>query len=133
MSSRSFIIAIYATFAAGLASLGVYTALNGPHGGVVKPAGKYNIEMKSLATHFRAYLLDEHTHPLSNKGITCKVKFMFADSTLVDADLTPFGGDGFESTSIVGNFQSARITFNVRNESVSAVFANESVFVKGKD
>lgn len=130
MNTKSFAIAIYATFALGLASLGVYVSLNGPHGGVVKDAGRYKIEMKSLPGHFSSYLLDQHTQPMSNKGLTCRVKFIFADSTMVDADLVPFGSDGFEAKSQIGQFQSCRITFMARGENISAVFENEGVLVK---
>ncbi len=130
MNSRNFAIAIYATFALGLASLGIYTSLDGPHGGVVKDAGRYKIEMKSMPTHFSTYLLDHTTQPISNKGLTCKAKFIFADSTMVDADLIPFGADGFEAKSLVGYFQSCRITFMAKGEAISAVFENEGVMVK---
>jgi hypothetical protein len=130
MNSRNFAIAIYATFAMGLASIGIYTSFDGPHGGVVKDAGRYKIEMTSLPTHFSTYLLDNASQPISNKGLTCKAQFIFADSTSVDAELMPLGSDGFETKSLVGYFHSCRVTFIAKGESISAVFENEGVMVK---
>jgi uncharacterized protein YxeA len=101
----------------------------GPHGGIVKLAENYNIEMKNPYGNFYAYLLDKKLKPVSNKGISCEVKFFFADNTNMDAVLKPQGDDSF-FTETTARYQSCRVTFNVFGKIVSAKFENENPMVQ---
>ena len=43
----------------------------GPHGGKVKTAGIYNIEMKNSYPNLYVFLLDSRLRPISNKPTLC--------------------------------------------------------------
>ncbi len=115
-----------------LYSLDTYQSPSGPHGGDVKQAENFNIEMKASFPSIYVYLLDQKLKPINNKGITCEIKFFFPDDTSTDLELKPFQDDGFimESSKIVYNF--CIVTFNVFGKSVSAKFEKESTVVREK-
>lgn len=108
------------------------SSATGPHGGNVKSAGEYYIEMKHSSFDFYAYLLDKKMKPISNKGISCEAKFVFSDSTLINVPLKPLGEDGFSTKSGAIAFSSCRIFFNVFGVYVSAEFENENPIVQEK-
>jgi hypothetical protein len=120
---------LYFTCALVLVSLGILKSFNGPHGGVVKKAGNYSIESKNLPASFCAWLLDKKSNALSNKNVTCKVRFIYADSSNVDAELIKMGSDGFTTTTSFQGYTICRVTFNIGNEDVSAKFENETALV----
>ncbi len=64
----------------------------GPHGGKVKTSGIYNIEMKNSYPNLYVFLFDSRLRPISNKGILCESKFIFADSSSSVSPVKPFGG-----------------------------------------
>jgi len=103
----------------------------GPHGGTMKQVENYNIEMKNTYGNFYTYLLDNKQNPIGNKGISCGVKFFYADNTNVEVLLKPLGEDCF-FTETTTPFQTCRITFNVFGKKVSARFENEVPMVKKK-
>lgn len=102
----------------------------GPHGGIVKPAQQYNIEVKTAYPSIYAYLLDDKKNPISNKKIECTISFLMPDNTNFDVQPKPYLEDGFvvESGSTV--YHSCRVTFNVQGKSVSALFENQNVIVQ---
>lgn len=102
----------------------------GPHDGIVKPAGEYNIELNSTYPAFFAYLLDKKNKPISNSRIICEAEFLFPDSTKISAPLKPMGEDGFALDSDVHKFYSCKISFYVFGKMVSAQFENENAIVK---
>jgi len=102
----------------------------GPHGGTVQQVEKYQIEMKNPFPNFYAYLLDNKSKPISNKSISCNVRFFFPDNTSMDAELKQFGDDGFSLESATAKFYACRITFNVFGKNVSARFESESAIVQ---
>jgi len=112
-----------------LISLKMFQSPYGPHGGVVKPAGNYQIEMKNPFGNLYAYLLDVESKPMRNKRISCKVRYYFPDNTTTEIDLKPFGDDGFMAETTT-RFYSCRITFNLQGKSVSAKFENENPIVQ---
>jgi hypothetical protein len=114
-----------------LVSLNIPQTSVGPHGGIVKVAGNYNIEMKSPYGNLYTWILDYKLSPLNNKGVTCEARFYFSDNTIVDTRLKPFGEDGFTTTT-ANDFLSCRITYKVAGKSVSAKFENENVIVQKK-
>ena len=105
----------------------------GPHDGIVKPAGEYNIEMRNTYDYFFAYLLDKNQNPLPNKGIKCEVKFIHADTTSTVIPLKSFGDDGFSAATHSLKFNSSRIYFNVRGKLISAQFENQNLIVEKKE
>lgn len=98
----------------------------GPHGGIVKKAEGFYIEMENNPdTTFFAYLLNKKLKTISNKGISGEVKFFFPDSTALNVELKPAPGNAFTAKPVPG-FNSCKITFLVFGKSVSAPFEKES-------
>lgn len=104
----------------------------GPHDGVVKPAGSYNIEMKNTFPTLYAYLLDKNYIPISNKGITCEGRFILADSSTVIIPLKPFEEEGFSMNISSFRYNSCRISFIVFGRRVSAHFESENLIADEK-
>lgn len=104
----------------------------GPHGGTIKNAGVYNIELKNSYPVFYVFLLDRNHMPIKNYGITCDAKFIYQDTTSYDAILRPYSDDGFYSEYTSSSFNLCKINFNVRGRIVSAVFENDITIVKKK-
>lgn len=108
-----------------------YAQIQGPHNGRVEKAGSsYFIEFKNLNQEIHTYLLDKTFRSIDNKGISCEIKFIYADSTSFTKSLLPFGNDGFTSGLITSPFHSCRIIFNVAGNTVSAGFENPNPLVQ---
>ena len=132
MKTKIIIVVVIVLVAGGLlVSLNLFQSPNGPHGGVVKPAGNYQIEMKNPYGNLYAYLLDVESKPIRNRRVTCNVRYYFPDNTTTDVDLKPFGDDGFTAETTI-KFYSCKITFNLQGKSVSAKFENENPIVQKK-
>ena len=130
MKTKIIIIIVLIILAALLISLKYLQPAYGPHQGIVKSGGEYNIEMKNSPQNFYTFLLDKKNNPISNKGISCEVRFVFADNTGVVKYLEPYGEDGFSLASGAPNFLSCRIYFNVLGKTISAKFENEVPIAK---
>lgn len=129
MKSKNSIILLFILLASTLISLKIFQSTYGPHGGVVKPAGVYHIEMKNPYGNLYAYLLEADSKPILNKGISCKARYYLPDSTSTEVDLKPFGDDGFTAETTI-RFYICKITFDVFGKSVSAKFENENPIVQ---
>lgn len=103
-----------------------------PHGGKVKQAGNYNIEMKHADAELYAFLLDNKLNPINNKDVTCDARLYFPDSSTVDVIMIPFGKDGFKAEPASEYFNSCKITFHLSGNNVSAEFENETLLVNKK-
>lgn len=115
-----------------LFSVNRYQETTGPHGGELKSAENFLIELKEAFPDLHCYLLDQKLLPVSNKGVLCEIRFFMPDETTVDINLKPFLNDGFilESNTIV--YTSCRVTFNISGKSVSAKFDKENLIARGK-
>lgn len=100
---------------------------SGPHGGELKSAENFHIELKEAFPNLHCYLLDQKLGPVSNVGVLCEIRFFMPDETSVDLNLKPFLDNGFilESNTIVYN--SCRVTFNISGKSISAKFDKENM------
>lgn len=120
---------IYLLFLFGIsASLSLHIpAEQGPHGGMLKAADEYFIEMKSTAdTSLSAYLLTKKLKTVSSKGISAEAKFFFTDSTALDVRLKADTlTDAFTARAAPG-FYACKITFLVLGKEVSARFEKQS-------
>lgn len=104
----------------------------GPHGGTVKNADGYSIEMKNNPdTSFVAYLLTEKLKTIPNKGISGEVKFFFTDSTAMDVQLKPAAENSF-TARITPGFYACKITFHVAGKDVSASFEKQNQIAEKK-
>ncbi len=97
-----------------------------PHGGVVKTAGDYHIEMVVGEGEVSYYLLDGEEKSIPNADVTGTVILQFDDETLSDK-LTPKGGDHFtlELKEGASPFTSI-VSFVVNGKTVVAKFQKES-------
>ena len=106
--------------------------ITGPHGGRLQEAENFNIEVNTTYSEFYAYLLNKQYKPISNKGVTCKIRFLFPDSTNIDVTLNPYKEDGFRIESSVSGYRSYRVIFNAFGENISAKFENQIAIVQEK-
>ena len=113
-------------------SMDKFQVTTGPHGGRLQQAEKFNIETNVSNLEFYAYLLDKQYKPVSNKGVTCKIRFLFPDSTNIDVSLKPYQEDGFRIESSVAGYHSYRVIFNAFGENISAKFENQIAIVQEK-
>src|ERR1700739_4231650 len=95
----------------------------GPHGGIVKKADNYFIEMKCAENFLYTYLLNDRLKTVDATDLMCEVKFSFPDSTDIRSQLKPNNDDGFICPAPIGFF-SCKITFVAIGKSVSAEFLN---------
>ena len=101
---------------------------DGPHGGTIKSAGNYYIEIKNYKSRLYAFLLDKNVCSMNNLGVSCNAKFLLKDSSSVSFHLKPFWEDAFFARTGTLNFYTVKITFHVSSgETVSAEFRNESI------
>ncbi len=98
----------------------------GPHGGIVKPAGEYNIEMKTIYPNIYTFLLNKNNKPIINKKLSCEISFLLPNNSIINSQLRPFGKDGFMMELGGLNYSTCRIFFNVQGKSVSAEFESEN-------
>ena len=126
MKKEIILIVVLLLITVSLVSLILFQRAAGPHDGVVKSAGEYKIEMKNSYPDFYAFLLDKKNIPVSNKGITCEVKFIFPDSSNIYTSLKPYGKEGFSLKSAALRFCSCQIHFITGGKTVSAAFENEN-------
>lgn len=93
-----------------------------PHGGTVKSAGDYHIELVEEPGKFRIYLLDSREKAISLKGVTGLAIFRNGDVTTGTQKLTPIGGSHFEIPRKGQPFSAIIINFKVNGQSVIAKF-----------
>lgn len=115
-----------------LYSVNRYQATTGPHGGELKPAENFHIELEEAFPNLHCYLLDQKLLPVSNEGVLCEIRFFLPNETSVELNLKPFLNDGFilESNSI--KYSSCRVTFNMSGKFFSAKFDKENLIVHDK-
>lgn len=132
-TKRFFIVIFFLSFIAILYSYSriIYDDI-GPHGGIVKSVGNYNIEMKVSKPDFQAYLLDSRLNPISNKGMSCEIRFYLYDSSTLDIDLKPFGEDGFVMESGINGYHYYNVIFSFFGKQIRAKFEDENVIVLNK-
>ena len=133
MKTKFILFALPVIIAIILISQNYSNQIVGPHGGRLKQAENYNIEMKNPYGEFYTYLLDKNLVPISNKskGISCEVNFFILDNMVSDFILEPKGEDAF-FTKITMPYHSCRITFHVFGKKVSAKFESETLIVQKK-
>lgn len=99
-----------------------------PHGGVVKTAGDYHIEMVMAGDKISFYVLDANEKTLSNKGVTGNVVLQFEDKTTSTEKLTAEGTEQWKVVPKKKDVMNCIVTFNVNGKSITAKFPHH-----GKD
>lgn len=132
MRTKIIIITLLIIAALILISLRLFQSSEGPHGGTVKPAGEYYIEMKNPGGGMYAFLLNKDLKPISNKGITCRARLLHTDRAVTDVKLSFFGSDGFFVELIPRYYVTSTVIFTLPDKELSAEFENEVLFVDKK-
>lgn len=94
-----------------------------PHGGTVKSAGAFHIEVSVKDGMVMAYLLDANEKAMKNKGVTGTAVIQMADGKTSTITLTPSGKEGFMYTlDKAKKYNKAIVTFATGGKTASASF-----------
>lgn len=97
------------------------------HGGIVKTAGNYHIEMVKDEENIRFYLLDGKENTIPNKDITGTAILQLDNQTTVTEKLTAEGDDHFiVQLKEPDKSFTCIVSFKVSGKTVSAKFEKES-------
>lgn len=94
-----------------------------PHGGTVKSAGDFHIEVNIKDGMIMAYLLDAKEKTMSNTGVSATAVIQTADGQTSNITLIPNGADSFMYTlDKAKKYNKAIITFATGGKTGSASF-----------
>jgi hypothetical protein len=96
------------------------------HGGTVKSAGDYHIELVEESGKFRVYLLDSRERAIDLQGVTGLAIFRNGDVTTGTQRLTPIGGAYFEIPLKGQPYSAIIINFKVNGQSAIAKFDKDN-------
>ncbi len=98
----------------------------GPHGGRLKSAGNYKIELFGCDDHLEIYLFDRDTNAINNNGIIGTVEFYFNGSTTLISTIARYGVDGFTARIPSMNFMYSKPALDINGTFiVTQKFDNE--------
>ncbi|GEO02541.1 hypothetical protein AAE02nite_02050 [Adhaeribacter aerolatus] len=92
------------------------------HGGVVKSAGDYHIELVTKSNQYLIYLLDAGEHPISLKGVTGLAILRDGDRTVHTQTLTPTFNTHFVLHTNGTAHSAVIVNFMVNNQNITAKF-----------
>lgn len=104
----------------------------GPHGGQIKAVDNYYVEMKSDESTIYAYLLDRNKLAVRNGNVKCEVRLLFADSSIFEVKMEPFGTEGYYGLTAAQNYNLCLVTFTIFNAKISAAFKNNTLLVSSE-
>ncbi len=104
------------------------TKQESPHGGIIKDAEGYFIEMKSSGKNLSIYLLNKKYQSIGTKNVMGKAQFFLSDSTSIDIPLKRLNENAFTCVAPSG-YITCKVTFNVMGKSVSAKFPAQNLVV----
>lgn len=94
-----------------------------PHGGTVKSAGDFHIEVSVKDGMVMAYLLDGKEKAMKNKGVSATAVIQMADGQTSSITLIPSGNEGFMYTlDKAKKYNKAIVTFTTGGKTASASF-----------
>jgi hypothetical protein len=106
----------------------------GPHGGRLKTAGNYKIELFGCDDHIEAYLFDRDTNAISNNNVSGNVEFFYNGQATLSCPLVHYGMDGFTAKIPANTFLYSKPTFNIDvGVIVTEKFENECLMSAGKN
>ena len=133
MKTKIIVFAVlFIVISTAFTSMDKFQVTTGPHGGRLQQVKNFNIEVNTSYSELSAYLLDKQYKPISNKGVSCEIRFLFPDSTNLDVSLKPYKEDGFRIESSVSGYHSYRVIFHAFGENISAKFENQIAIVREK-
>jgi hypothetical protein len=94
-----------------------------PHGGTVKSAGDFHIEVSVKDGMVMAYLLDAKEKAMKNTGVTGTAVIQMSDGQTSTITLIPSGNEGFMYTlDKAKKYNKAIVTFTSGDRTASASF-----------
>ena len=94
-----------------------------PHGGVVRSASPYHLELVPQADRLDIYLLGAQMSAVSNKGTTGSVMVQTADNKTSTVPLAPAGDDHFSAALPTGaKVRTAIVTLNAAGKTINVRF-----------
>ena len=94
-----------------------------PHGGVVRSASPYHMELVPQAASLDIYLLGAKMSAVPNKGTTGSVMVQTADNKTSTVTLTPTGDDHFSAKLPTGaKVRTAIVTLNADGKTINVRF-----------
>jgi hypothetical protein len=96
------------------------------HGGTVKSAGDYHIEMVEESGKYRVYLLDNRERAIDLQGVTGLAIFRNGDVTTGTQRLNPIGDSYFEIPLKGQPFSAIIINFKINGQSIIAKFDKDN-------
>lgn len=94
-----------------------------PHGGKVKAAKNYFVELLFTRENTFIYLFDSKDRkPVNNTGVTGKIVFTDFDNTSSSSDLTAYNNDGFIAKTNIPAYKSCIVSFEIKGVHISAQF-----------
>ena len=126
---------IFSSFLLLLAATGIaQTDSTGPHGGRLKNAGIYKIELLGCDNYVELYLFDSDTEAINNTNISGEVAFYYSSQSSLYSHLTHYGMDGFTAKIPVNTFSFCKVSLNVNGAFIlSEKFENECLVKLGKN
>lgn len=98
----------------------------GPHGGRLKTAGNYKIELFGCDNYLEIYLFDRDSNTINNTGITGTIEFYYTGEATLSSTLVHYGMDGFTAKIPNNTFLYSKPSFNINGQFVlTEKFENE--------
>ena len=85
----------------------------GPHGGRIKTAGKYKVELLGCDNYLEVYLYDADTNAVNNKEVTGSIEFYYNSEASLNSTLVRYGMDGFTARIPNNTFFYSKVTFDI--------------------
>lgn len=128
-NSFTFVLLSISIILIGLFTSAVIPDTKGPHGGELKSAGDYMIELDRTETTIEAYLFDSLGQAMGNRKISCEVILFYFDCTEYTVRMSPNGKEGFIGFVPDSFFSSCDVTFSYGDKQVTASFENPVMIV----
>lgn len=105
-----------------------------PHGGTVKSAGDFHIEVAVKDGMVMAYLLDGKEKAMANTGVTATAVIQMADGQTSNVTLAPSGKEAFMyMLDKTKKYNKAIVTFVSGSKTASATFELSAPVKKAED
>ena len=100
----------------------------GVHGGRLKTAGNYKIELFGCENYIEVYVFDIDNEAINNANIKGNVEFFYQNQATLNYPLVKYGVDGFTAKIPATTFYQCRLSLDMNSEFiVTEKFDNECI------
>ncbi|HEX7414186.1 MAG TPA: hypothetical protein VF411_09085, partial [Bacteroidia bacterium] len=104
----------------------------GPHGGRLKTASNYKIEVFGCNDYLEIYLFDGALNAINNNNLSGTVEFFYTAKATLSSPLVHYGMDGFTAKIPANTFLYCKPSFNMNGMFiVTEKFENECLMSAG--